>query len=47
MISGAKKIGRSEILVNDSNFLSDFYKVIEDTNYLRMLNIPENINTAL
>ena len=47
MISGVKKVGRSEILVNDINFLSVFYHFIEETNYMRMLNIPENINTAL
>ena len=35
-----KKASKAEILVNDLNFLKHFSYLIDQTNYMRMLNIP-------
>lgn len=41
------QVGRSEILANDNNFLKRFFTLIEETNYLRITAMPEELKAAL
>ncbi|CDW78414.1 UNKNOWN [Stylonychia lemnae] len=45
--SGVKQVGRTEILANDTNFLNKFYQFIEDSNYMRINNLPTDIKIAI
>lgn len=48
MVSGIKKkLSTAEILANDLGFLQKFYDFIDETNTMRMLNLPENFQTCL
>lgn len=42
-----KQVGRSEILANDNSFLKKFLTLIEDTNYMRITVMPEDLKVAL
>ncbi|CDW76597.1 UNKNOWN [Stylonychia lemnae] len=41
-----KQVGRSEVLANDNQFLKQFYNFIQRTNYMKIVNMPQNLKDA-
>ena len=45
--SGVKKIGRAEILAYDHKFLRSFLGFIQNTNYMKIFGLPDDLRDAL
>eukprot|EP00347_Sterkiella_histriomuscorum_P021283 403334550 len=45
--STARQVGRSETLATDNSFLTRLYQFIEETNYMRIQNMPSELKIAI
>ncbi len=45
--SGIKQISRAELLTHDSSYLEGFLSFINDTNYMKLFGLPDDLRDAL
>lgn len=45
--SGIKQISRAELLTHDSSYMESFLSFINDTNYMKLFGLPDDLRDAL